>query len=442
MIALLNVEDRVRKPASAMNEQQAIFDHLQQCLRDEAPERVIERYRKLFLYGSAYPLPRILSALERLAARMQTPREREVFAAFIGRCWYMAVHAWLDRPDRQNAIVQLAELFDEVPPITRSRSTNRVRAGVRAFALSPQCLRLRRLGRTIAESLPESEREPKKNAGTVGSSLVRYPFLYEYCFLREDDSKTYRKRILQARETNQQRFEERLSRYAVGLIRDRLTASPPDDPSRPLEEKDRALKAVRNPTMLSHDNLVEALQQLLGKTAEGESYEEIARRFNLRAAQCETYREFKTALCEYAIAATKPKYADLRLRKALQQYFEKLQPHQDDEFPDSTLQQRTYCQLLNFLVVESTQEAGALLYLDAIAQQGVLKTIVLLLKIVLLAPEKVGPHLEKRFGILVDRFDGTPRSEVSWLVKSLEFWQLAHTIYFREADLSIWKQLF
>ena len=439
---LPDAERHTRNMVIAMNErQQTIFEHLQQCTRDEEPEQVIERYRKLFLQGTAYPLPRILAALERLA-RGQTSQEREEFAAFVGRCWYLAVDAWLDFPEQHGAIAQLAGLFDEFPPPARSRSINRVREGGRAFMASPQYLRLRRLGNLIARHQTESPTQPKQNAGTIGSSLVRYPFLYEYCFLRADDNKAYRKRILQSRETNQNRFEERLSRYAVGLIRERFSSSHLGDPTDPLE-RERTFKTVKkNPTQLSQESLTEALQHFLGAAETSDDSRDLAKRFHLRAAQCKTYREFKASLCDYALAAAKPKYVDRRLRKALEQFFEQLQPERDRHPPEMVLRQRAYCQLLNFLVVESEQEAGPLLYLDAIAQQGAIRTITILLKVVLLAPEQIRPHLEARFGILFDRYDGTPRDEVPWLVKSLEFWQLVHTIYFREADLSIWKQLF
>ncbi|MEO0947424.1 MAG: hypothetical protein AAFY11_04635, partial [Cyanobacteria bacterium J06641_5] len=332
-----------------MDQQQVIFEHLQQCTRDEDPERVIERYRKLFLQGSAYPLPRVLAALERLA-RVQTPQESEEFADFVGRCWYLAVDTWLDSPDRHHAIAALAGLFDEFPPPARSRSTNRVREGGRAFMATPQYLRLRRLGNLIAHHQSESPEQQKQNTGTIGSSLLRYPFLYEYCYLREEDKQSYRQRILQSRDVNQTRFEEQLSLYTVALIRERFGSSRLDDPSNPLE-RGRTFTTVKNPTMLSRESLIEALQNFLGIAEDSEDYRNLAKRFHLRVAQCATYREFKAALCDYVLEGAKPKYVDRRLRKTLQQFFEQIRANRDGDRPKETLQQYTYCQLLNFLIV-------------------------------------------------------------------------------------------
>ncbi len=439
----MNPENRPRKSSPPIDEQHLVFTHLRECLSLEQPERIIERYRKLFIYGTAYPTPRVLASLERLAARSQNSPEREQFGAFVGRCWYLAINQWLETPDRQGAIPGLTELFDDMPPPTKSRSVNRLREAVRAFSSGSQCLRLRRLGRLIARYQVESGSpadNKSKNAGTVGSSLVRYPFLYEHCYLREDDIKTYRRRILQAKETNQKRFEEQLSRYAVELIRERYGTGRLKGLNDPLA-LERTLKVVRNPTMLSEENLLEAIKVFLGLEEGCPDYRDTAKSFRLRAAQCRTYRFFKGILSEYVTAAAKKKYVEQRLGNNLRQFFDKLQPHRDDEAPDEALQQRTYCQLLNFLVVESSQSPGALLFLDEISQQGALKTIAMLLRIVLLCPEKVAPHLGKRFAVLFDCYDAASREDVPWLIKSLELWQLAQTIYIHDADLSIWKQL-
>ena len=318
------------------------------------------------------------------------------------------------------------------------RSTNRVREGGRAFMATPQYLRLRRLGNLIARYQAESPAQQKQNTGTIGSSLLRYPFLYEYCYLRENDKQSYRQRILQSRDVNQKRFEEQLSLYTVALIRERFGSSRLDDPSNPLE-RGRTFTTVKNPTMLSRESLIEALQNFLGIAEGSDDYRNLAKRFHLRVAQCKNYREFKAVLCDYALEGAKPKYVDRRLRKTLQQFFEQIRANRDGDRPKEMLQQYTYCQLLNFLVVEDDRDAGTMLYLDAIAQQGALRTIGILLRVVLLAPEKVRPHLETRFGILFDRYDSTPRDEVPWLVKSLELWQLAHTIYFCTVDLPTWR---
>lgn len=436
----MNSENRLRKATPSIDEPHLVFTHLRDCLAREEPERVIERYRKLFIQGTAYPTPRILGALERFAARSQNPREREEFVAFVGRCWYLAINHWLETSERQRAIPLLTALFDDMPPPVKSRSVNRLREAVRAFLPSSQCLRLRRLGRLIERYQPEGSLQKPKDAGTVGSALMRYPFLYEQCYLREDDCKPYRRRILQAREANQKRFEEQLARYAIELIRERYGTGRLRDLDDPLAQE-RTFKAVQNPTLLSEENLLESLRLFLCVEDGATSQRDAAQSFRLRAAQCRTYRYFKGLLADYTAAAAKPGYVKQRFGQTLRQFFDRLQPHRNDESPDEALQQRTYCQLLNFLVVESSQTPNNYLFLDEIAQQGALKTIDVLLRIVLLAPEKAAPHLERRFAILFDRYDGEPREEVPWLIKSLEFWQIARTVFIREIDLSIWKQL-
>ncbi|NJM61853.1 MAG: hypothetical protein HC849_19240 [Oscillatoriales cyanobacterium RU_3_3] len=70
---------------------------------------------------------------------------------------------------------------------------------------------------------------------------------------------------------------------------------------------------------------------------------------------------------------------------------------------------------------------------------GPSRTMALLLKLVLLS-RKVKPELEKRFSILFNHYEGKSADEIMWFIKSLENLNVAMTVNFSNADLSLIKQ--
>lgn len=90
--------------------------------------------------------------------------------------------------------------------------------------------------------------------------------------------------------------------------------------------------------------------------------------------------------------------------------------------------------------MESSQKPDHYIFIDMITNMGVTRTVGLLLKLVLVCP-KVKPHLDKRFSILFNHYEGFSRDQVPWLVKSLESLQVAFSIHFGKADLSCLRQI-
>ena len=115
-------------------------------------------------------------------------------------------------------------------------------------------------------------------------------------------------------------------------------------------------------------------------------------------------------------------------------------PQCDHQKPSEFLMLRTSSQLLNYLVVESSQKPEHYIFVDMISNMGVTGTVAMLLKLVLMC-NKVKPYLEKRFSILFNHYEGVSQEGVPWLVQALENMQIAFSIHFGRADLSCLYQI-
>jgi hypothetical protein len=96
---------------------------------------------------------------------------------------------------------------------------------------------------------------------------------------------------------------------------------------------------------------------------------------------------------------------------------------------------RTCTHILNHLVVESPQQPQHFVFIDLISNLGAVFTTGLLLKIVLIC-KKAKPLLESRLSMLFDHYEASTCQGVSWLIKSLETWNVAGAIHFGKMDAS------
>ncbi|MCS6814513.1 MAG: hypothetical protein NZ772_13230, partial [Cyanobacteria bacterium] len=74
-------------------------------------------------------------------------------------------------------------------------------------------------------------------------------------------------------------------------------------------------------------------------------------------------------------------------------------------------------------------------FVDLVTNLGPTQTIGIVVKVVLICP-KIAPYLEKRFSILFNHYEASPRDVVQWLIDCLENLNVAFSINLGSADLS------
>ncbi len=420
-------ESDIRQPTI---EEQQLYDHLLYCVQVESCSQLIERFRSLFLDGPRYEDPLVWTALERVATSKQAEQE---FKFVINRCCHILINRWQMQPQLHWAIPELVTLFENSPDPSKvkSRGARRLRHLVQLFSETEQYVTLQRLSRVMSGSI-----EAIGNGSIpVGTLIQRYPYLYEHCLLSEDSSYEHQQTVRQIQARIQRRFELDLSQYVTYQVRRAQAVR-----TNSLENLDKIIQPVNNPTLLTERELAAALKQFVGKVQGSDTYRDVAQSFLTHSSQTTSYKALKDDLYEYLTASIDPSYGKRQFNERLYTHLQDILPQCESQKPTEFLLVRTCSQLFNFLVVESPQRPNHFTFVDLITNLGATLTTGLLLKIVLLC-RKVKPYLEKRFAILFNHYESVTKDGAPWLVKSLENLNIAFSVHFGSADLSCLNQI-
>jgi len=409
------------------DEEQVLYDYWLDRVRTDSPEELIEDFRRLFIEGRGYQEAPIYLALERLVKA----KDAEIrFYYFFNRCCHILVNRWQMQSTCQPAILELVSLLDNLPsPGPGHYSTaNTLRHLVKKFTLSDDYVKLQRLARIISSQYSE------ETAPCVGTLINRYPYLYDHCLLSDESPREQRRTVRRIKVKTERCFEVNLSHYVTYQVRLRQVAHAP----KTSEEAGRIIQPVKNPTLLNDKELNRALKYYVSPVEGNYTYKALSQNFLANTVYSSTYKDFKNDLYDYLI--TSVDYGKGQFNKKLYDVLQNTLPQWDQQKPSEFLILRTSSQLFNYLVVESGQKPDHYIFIDMITNMGVTRTVGLLLKLVLVC-RKVKPHLDKRFSILFNHYEGFSRDQVPWLVKSLESLQVAFSIHFGKADLSCLRQI-
>ena len=410
--------------------EQQLYDHLLTCVQVESPAQLIARLEQLFIQGVGYSDPKIWLALEKLLLSKQAEQE---FRFVINRCCHILINRWQVQPNLQSAIPELVALFEKPSPGVHpySRGAKRLRQMVKLFTESEQYLTLRRLSQVMSQAT-DTNRNGSKQIGTL---IRRYPYLYEHCLLSEDSSYEHQQTVRQIQARVEHKFECDLSQYVTYQVRQAEQNRHPD-----ASGSVRLIQPVSNPTLLTDRELGFALKQFVGKVEGNQTYRDLAHRFVTQSNHIPSYKVFKDDLYEYLTTSIDSAYGKRQFNNRLYSQMKNILPDNDFKKPNEFLLVRTCSQLLNYLVVESSQRPNHFVFVDLITNLGATFTTGLLLKIVLIC-RKVKPYLEKRFSILFNHYESSTRDGVPWLITSLENLNIAFSIHFGAADVSCLNQL-
>lgn len=423
---MANASYRYNRPL--VNGEQQLYEHLLACANAETPEQLLERFRLLFIDAVGYPERDITAVLDTI---VNSTAAREDFRFILNRCCHILINRWQARPQLQAAIPQLVALLDAEPQqrvreITRSKGIRNVRSLVRDFRDTEQFLTLQRLALVTAEGASYSYSGQER----LGRLIRRYPYLYEHCLLSEDSTQAHQHTIHQLQQRAQRQFEVDLSQYVTyRLRRSRLGRQQAGVASQTPREVD-------NPTLLSDRDLVTSLKQFTGPVEQGHSYRDLAQGFATHSSHTRTYRAFKSDLYHYITASLDVSYGNRQFNQLLATHLQNLMADDDDRPLTDFLQVRTYSQLLNFLVIDSSQQPQHFVFVDLISNLGPVLTAGLLLKITLLC-RRVKPHLERRFSLLFGHYEDCAQEAVQWLVQMLEVLNVALSLNFGRVSLPI-----
>ncbi|AFZ42787.1 hypothetical protein PCC7418_0558 [Halothece sp. PCC 7418] len=417
---------------STQQKQEQIYEHLKACVQKETPEEVLGRYHRLFVQATGYEDPEIREALEQI---VKEEEKNKNFSSFVSYCCYLAINYWLTQDaEAQQAIGDLVQNFQEIPPFARSQTmaSRRIREKVSEFSKSDYFLRMQRL-RTLLITDEETQRDKSQPLSAI---LGRYPFLFQDCILPQDNYPETKRTLKKFQVKQQQDFEASLANYITNQVRLSRLAKRYNC----WEKAQESITAIPNPTLLKEPELISTLQHFISGVQGTSTYQDLAKRFITHSSKADTFKIYKRDLYEYLVNSLDGDYVKKQFRKRLSTYLKNTLVDWDRQKPNEQLMLRVANNLLKFLVVESRQNIDHYLYLDLITHLGPTQTVGLLLKIMLLS-NKINPYLMSRFAILYNHYENVPRHNVHWLFKSLENLKIALTIHNSTVDLSYWRSV-
>lgn len=390
-------------------DEQLLYNHLQKLVGVSSPQEMLASFRGLFLGEQEYQVTEVWEALERI---VDSESVRDRFPFIINRCCYILVNQWQKQSRLQWAIPELIDILLIQPTtLPSSWTAHRLRRLLYKFVQTDQYQALRRLANAFQDSTkPEPDCQPK-----LENLIVRYPYLYEHCFLTDHSEIDQRQQIRKMQEAAGRKFDRDLYQY---ISYQQKTTLP-----------ELGVNPPHNPTLLSDRQLSQAIDHFTGQVDGGYTYNESSRLFLKQSSKAGSYHSFKGELYEYLTSSMDGKYANRYFKRRLEQTLKNTLSHNDSHSVNSSLVAGTCKRLLDFLVVESQQKPQHFVLIDLTNNLGVTNVMGLMLKIVLVC-RQTKRELEKRLAVLFTHYSNFERPQVVWLIESLENMNIAFSTHF------------
>lgn len=410
---------RSLKPTSKSTdqEQQLLYQHFIESALQQREDQLIDRFRHLFLEERDYEDQKVRQALQKI---LKSSQAKQDFKQVLTHCCYILIDRWYQNQNPTN-ITRLIDLFKQVSPPHRQfyRSATRKRQLVYDFLSTEEYQKLQRF-----ECLIKLITQPHNPNNSVGELITRYFCLHESYLLGHNSDRTARAIVSQIKRQIKQQYQQQLLQFIVDIIRQQADCS-------------NQFLSLNNPTLLTNSELIAAIQHFINPVEGARNYRDLAQDFRIKIpTQSE---QFKESLYKYLTVSTNNKYGQHCFNRQLEQTIEKIIPQTHGQL-DDLFWLRIGQQLFNFLVIDNFNPRNHYRFIDLITNIGVIPTVGLLLKILLLNP-KLKPILEQKFVILLLHYKTAKPEQVPWLIKSLEMLQLVLSIYFHGLDLTYAKQI-
>jgi hypothetical protein len=413
-----------------LTDEQQLYDHLLLRVEVDPPEQLIRGFCSLFIDGYGYADREMHAIVDSIVLAKQADHD---FKFILNRCCHILINRWQTRPYDHPAIPELIGLFERIPSkapadFSRHKAIRRLRELTTHFTQTEQYAALRRLAQVMSYSADASG----INKQPLGTLIRRYPYLYEHCLLTDGARQEQQQTIRELQTQVQRQFEIDLTQYVTYRVRRAQLARSANGKTQHL------IQPVKNPTLLDDHDLALAVKHFAGKVEGSDTYRDLAQRFITHTSQGLSFRAFKDDLYQYLISSIDPSYGKRRFNDQLYNQLKNTMPDSNSQQLNDMLMVKTCSQLLNFLVVESSQHPQHFVFVDLVTNLGPTSTIGIVVKVVLIC-QKVTPYLEKRFSILFNHYEASPHDVVQWLVNCLENLNVAFSINLGTADLSFIK---
>jgi len=417
-------------PQPVMGIEQAtaeLYGYFRQLVATTSPAIALNQFQHLLIDTHNIQDMQIQAILEQVVLAKDAPAQ---FPQILLHCCLLLIHPWQQQPENHPYIAQLLTSFEHLPGagFKQARVVRRLRELMHEFLTTEQYKILGRFGK-IAHPIHPHPDQP------LGNLIYRYPFLYKHLLLTKDIDYEQQQIVQSLSQRAEDHYELRLNRFVTYQARLAQLAR-----ARQLSQgAGRIIRREKNPTLLGDRELAAALRHFWDKRPGRETRQELAQRLRTDFRRFSSYADFKAQLHQYLITSL-PTNSTYPLSMQLKVHLQGILPHYNHRRPDEALSLRTATKLLSLLMIENDANPEHYLFIEAVANLGASITIGMLIKLTLLCPPLL-PELEKRLSYLFLHYQDTPQKESNWLIKVLENYQLASSIYYGSIDLSPLMQL-
>ncbi len=387
--------------------EETIYSYLLAIVKAWEPGQVLDQFQQLFIYQAEVAEPAVLNAIHELVKA----GDRQRFFYCLKRCCFILINNW-GSTRLYDPIHELIELLNN--------------PGIRTFTHSQNLKRLRKW--LVAFTDGAEYRDLKAFAERYGDGQDRWSQRYMSYLLVPQyfDSSNPAEQRRAARQLSKQlrdRFRLELAMYvAHSQVRTGSTTL----------AAAHARKKTKNPTSLG-DNVLQLIKTIVLRRGQY-SYENLARLFHHQIVGS-TYGDYKIALLKYVLFSVENKAFVKLLLQRLSKRLEELMPERDDEPVSEELIFLTNNRVIEFLTTEDGETPAPLFNL-LISQGGPLTLVIVLLKLVMVAP-KTRNRLEYCIAKLILHYEEYSTDDCEWFINFLEIFSVTFAIYVEDVQYNL-----
>lgn len=411
-----------------VNLEQAIYQYLRNYVENNSPTEVIGEFRRVFFEFSIKDTA-LRSHMENL---IFSKEDRARFTYVLNYCYHIIINHWAQQSELQQFIVELVDVIDTVNFKTQCYDRRRKKIFELAdnFCHTDYYTKLQRIAKVIGrKSLANFNfQEP------ISNYLTHYPYLYRVLLLGKEYSPEEKSLIVKLQNIRQKYFEFQLTQHII--YRSRLVEIAR---ARQISHgAGKIIRRVKNPSLLSQEDLRNSVKRYLEKPNKKETLEQISQKFLWENKSDISYKEFKNNLCAYLVLGVKSRKKDYKLNEIISDILDKSYYQSDSQPLNDSLIFQTCRRLLRYIMVDTTKQNNHRQLIDLVMNLGTATTVSVLVRMVLICPQ-IKPELEQRLAILFVKYESQKAEDVTWLIKILENFLIAFSLHFGNIDLSAAK---
>lgn len=411
-----------------VNLEQLIYQYLRDYVDNNSPQEVIAEFRRIFFEFSIQNSS-LRSNIENL---IFSKEDQGRFFYVLNYCYHIVINHWAKQSEFHQFIIELVNIIDSINFKARcyDRRRKKILELSYGFRQTDYYLKLKRIANVISCN-PLLDFDPEKS---IANYLAHYPYLYQPLLLGKEHIPEAKNLIINLQNLRQKSFEFQLAQHII--YRSRLVQIAR---ARQISHgAGKFLRRVKNPSLLSEQDLKYSIKKYLEKPNGKETIYQISREFIAKNKLGISYKQFKKRLHSYLILGVKSRSKEYQFDKIISKILDKAYYQSDSQPLNDSLILQTCRRLLRFLVVDKTQQNSHRQLIDLVMNLGTSTTVSLMIRMILICP-KIKPELEERLAILFVNYESYSAEDVTWLIKFLENFLIACSLHFGKIDLSATK---